>query len=1034
MDASAAPTRVILLGGTDIRLPDGISPPLSSRAVALLGLLVVHGGSAQPRSRLAGLLWPDSPEGQARTNLRRELHLLRAALGRDSGLQTEGSHLLWQPSSPPVVDVIAFRQARQRAEDAVAGGDAEGVAAAGEAALAAYQGAFLPGCHDEWAVEARDELQRACVDLCAHVADFWAGRGDPTSGMPFARRRVQLAPLEELGYLQLMTLQRQVGDRAGAMTTYHQCASVMERELGVAPGSQVRQAFDSILREPRSGSGTGAGHGDVARPGSSTLVGRRRERAALLSSWGAARHGSRFVLVTGDAGVGKSRLVEELAADVRREEGVVLTARCFATTGALPYAPVAEWLRDPHLRQAVRRLDPVWRVEAERLAPAGRGAEAGPGSGTRAKVDAWQRLRFYEALARVVGEVGRPVLLTLDDLQWCDRASLAWISFLLSFPSNSPVLIVATAREDELARSDLAEPVRSMRSAGRVELLTLSDLDEAGTGALAAQVLGRAVDSDELALLRSVTGGNPFYVIEALRDSHASRGPVVAADLGGVLASRLARLPQVARDVAALAAAVGRDFPLELVIEASDLTPDEVVAAVDVLWRHRLLVQDAQRYDFAHDLLRNAAYATITPARRWLIHRRLAQALDLTHVPEDASVAAQVGEQYERGGQGERALPFYVRAARQASAVFAHDEAVRLWDRALEVLATLPPHRGRDERELGMLVEKLPPLNAFRGYTAPGMERTARRLVTLAEGLDRPEERATGLITLWATIFVQGRIRDSLELGRDALTSTEAAPALAAQGHMVVAGSSMSLGLVTDACRHFEAACDHAGEIDSLPMGTRTQVHAQGWWAHAQWLRGDAELARTTAREAVDEARHIEHPYSLAVGLAYAAVTAQLDGDRDRLGASLHELGVLCDRYRFAYYSEWAEVLDGWLRGGPEGEAQARRGLRGLVAEDSLARMPYWLSLLADIRLRRGDVDGASGVLDAARVHAARHGDVWWLPEVLRVRSSLAAPPDAERILREAADLAGSHGSTRLQERCLRDLDDLVGAERPVRR
>lgn len=330
-----------------------------------------------------------------------------------------------------------------------------------------------------------------------------------------------------------------------------------------------------------------------------------------------------------------------------------------------------------------------------------------------------------------------------------------------------------------------------------------------------------------------------------------------------------------------------------------------------------------------------------------------------------------------------------------------------------------------------MLVEKLPPLNAFRGYTAPGMERTARRLTALASRLGRPEERATGLITLWATMYVQGRVLDSLDLAREALTSTEAAPALAAQGHMAVAGSSTSLGLIADACRHFEAACDLAGEIDSLPMGTRTQVHAQGWWAHAQWLRGDTERAEATAQEAVDEARHIGHPYSLAVGLAYAAVTAQLAGDRDRLEPALHELGALCDRYRFAYYAEWAEVLSGWLRGGEVGQAQARRGLRGLVAEDSLARMPYWLSLLADIRLRRGDLDGARGVLDAARVHAARHGDVWWLPEILRVRSSLAGPVVAGRLLREAADLARSHGSTRLLDRCLRDLEH---AERVARR
>lgn len=224
-----------------------------------------------------------------------------------------------------------------------------------------------------------------------------------------------------------------------------------------------------------------------------------------------------------------------------------------------------------------------------------------------------------------------------------------------------------------------------------------------------------------------------------------------------------------------------------------------------------------------------------------------------------------------------------------------------------------------------MLVERLPPLHAFRGYTAPGMEQSARRVAELAAGLDRPPDRATGLITLWATVFVSGRTAESLGLGRTVLAATSAMPALAAQGHLTVAGAALSSGLLAEADDHFRAACELAGETDSLPMGTRTAVHARAWWAHLRFLVGDAGSARSHAEDAIRAATRIEHPYSLAVALAYAAVTWQLLADRDRLATTVGRLRLLCERYRFAYYGEWGRVLDGWLQAGRAGWRRSGR-------------------------------------------------------------------------------------------------------------
>jgi hypothetical protein len=206
-----------------------------------------------------------------------------------------------------------------------------------------------------------------------------------------------------------------------------------------------------------------------------------------------------------------------------------------------------------------------------------------------------------------------------------------------------------------------------------------------------------------------------------------------------------------------------------------------------------------------------------------------------------------------------------------------------------------------------------------------------------------------------------------------------------------------------------------------LSVGTRPDVHGAAWSAHAHWLLGDDARARETAADAVALARSIGHPYSVAVALAYDAVTHQLCDDRPAVEVSVAELTELCDRYGFAYYREWAPLLSGWVAGGAEGARTARRGIDGLRATRAFFRMPYWLTLVADIALRRGHRDEARAVLDAAVADARSRGDVWWLPEVLRRRAALDDAPAALDRLRTAEGLAREHGSTALVRRCQAD-------------
>jgi hypothetical protein len=199
-------------------------------------------------------------------------------------------------------------------------------------------------------------------------------------------------------------------------------------------------------------------------------------------------------------------------------------------------------------------------------------------------------------------------------------------------------------------------------------------------------------------------------------------------------------------------------------------------------------------------------------------------------------------------------------------------------------------------------------------------------------------------------------------------------------------------------------------------------VHSAAWAAHAHWLLGHDAAARTACQDAIKLARAIDHPYSLAVALSYGGITYQMLRDLPRLRDTVGELRELCDRYGFAYYREWVLVLDGWSRTDGSGIDLARQGIGNLRSEGSFARMPYWLSLLADVLARERQPDAARAALDGALVDGRARDDLWWLPEVMRMR----APYDEDRAavarLRSAAQMASAHGSVALVRRCEHDL------------
>jgi hypothetical protein len=366
-------------------------------------------------------------------------------------------------------------------------------------------------------------------------------------------------------------------------------------------------------------------------------------------------------------------------------------------------------------------------------------------------------------------------------------------------------------------------------------------------------------------------------------------------------------------------------------------------------------------------------------------------------------------------------VTYYQRAADVEAGMFAHAEGIRLHEKSLAIITAMPPGRNRDSQELAVLEAMAAPLNARYGWTSPDVKQALERSIALAESLGRRDSRVAGLAALAAALFVQGCTADSYRTATRALDLADPESELAGKAHFPAGCSAFGLGMPAEGLRHLELAAKLASGAVWLSIGTRPDVHSKAISAHARWLLGNDD-ALAACREAITLARAIGHPYCQAVALACGGITHQMRHDLPELRETVDELRQLCDRYDFAYYREWALILDGWSRGDASGADLVRRGIANLKSQGAFVRMPYWLSLLADRYARDGRPGAARATLDAALATGRVHSDVWWLPEVMRMRAAYDDEQAAIARLLSAAKMASEHGSVVLLRRCETDL------------
>ncbi|HYZ61651.1 MAG TPA: AAA family ATPase, partial [Acetobacteraceae bacterium] len=666
--------RVRLLGPMDMQLGERHLPPLdSARAESVLAYLLLHRDAPLPRRRLAFLLWPDSTERQAQTNLRKVLHTLRRALPAADRLVEIGPRALWWRADAPLwLDVEHFERALEEGRL--------------EEATQTYAGELLEGRYDEWLMGERERLAGLFLEALERLARQHERSRRWPEAIRCAERLVAQDPLREEGHQLLMRLCLASGDRARGVRAYHVCATTLERDLGVEPSPETRAVYGQLVPAPEdAGSGTvsvspsAEAAGRRRARGSPPMVGRASEQARLAAIWRAAASGRpQLVLVTGEAGVGKTRLVEELRA---HSGAVTAEGRAYPAEGPLAYGLVTAWLRSQPVAARLSRLERPHLTELSRLLPELTARTAPPEPLPEAEL----RRRLLGAITRALLAAGAPLLLIADDVQWADAQSLRLVHYLMRAAPGARLLVAATARREELDEGHpLAHLTTALQALGRISEISLGRFGREDTALLAERITGAPLDVAALQRLYADTEGNPLFVVEALKPDAPAAAPMVQA----VIAGRLARLSQPAALTAGVAAAIGRAFTADVLAAATGLEEQAFVAALDELWRRGIVRADSPNaYDFSHGKIRDAAYAALSPPRRRQVHLAVARALE----QGDGAAAAALALHCDKAGATAEAIRWHERAAEAAQWLHAHAEAARALERALELSEELPP-------------------------------------------------------------------------------------------------------------------------------------------------------------------------------------------------------------------------------------------------------------------------------------------------------------------------------------------------------
>lgn len=663
------------------------------KALAILAMLAVE---ARPfaREELAAMLWPEADDESARGALRRTLSVLRTGLG-GVWLEVDRSMASLEPGA--WVDLHLLDAAgRSRAADRLA-----------EAAALA-RGPFLAGfslrdspAFDDWRATWETAVERMASGVLDRLAEALDVAGDLAGAVSAAARRVDLNPLDEPAQRRLMLLIARTGDRAGAILRYRACVAALDRELGVAPLAETTELYEAIRDDRIELALPPAPVPEVGEAGLGRLpmVGRQEALAAVVAAHRGAAPDGRVVLVSGEAGIGKTRLVEAALADARLAPAPRLAARCFEAERDIAYGTVIDLLRAGLAREdgarRVAALPSGVRAELGRLLPLLSPDEPAAERSTAGVEGPAARARLLDAIAAGLvamatppapGPSPAPGVVVVEDLQWADGASRAAIAWLARRLAGKPVLLLLTWRPEDLDE-DAGRFAAALEALDGATVIRLARLDRPDVARLVASAAMTGTPTPSADALFEASEGLPLFVVEALAAGSPESGSS-GNGMRALLRQRLAAVSDPAGQILSAAAVLGRTFDLPVLRQTSGRTEEEAIASLEELLRRGLIREQAGgpgvAFDFSHARLRDAAYEATSLARRRLLHRRAAKAMrSEPSMRDDPGQLAVVAGHLRDGGLDSEAAALFVEAGRQAQALHALTEAAAHLETAL---------------------------------------------------------------------------------------------------------------------------------------------------------------------------------------------------------------------------------------------------------------------------------------------------------------------------------------------------------------
>jgi DNA-binding SARP family transcriptional activator len=884
---------ITLAGDVTIRRDDqpaglplrGANPPV---AAALLTLEHAQGVS---RERLADALWPGGLPATWDSALRTAISRVRSWViavlppGAANPVEARGGRylLLFPAGADVVVDVELAERSVAEAGRALGRGDATAARRLADDAAERLRPPFLSAHHGDWVDEQRDRLSELSVVALETASRAAALAGEAAAALAAADEAVQRAPLRESAHRCRMAAHAAGGNRAEALRAYQRLRRVLADELGVDPAAETEAAYLELLG-PAPPARQAAEPRDRGPSPPPPFVGRESELGVLAAAWDRAAAGARHVVVvTGEAGIGKTRLTTEAARQVSADGGLVLFGRC-DQEAIVPYQPVVEAL-DGYFAATppdeLPTLDDAARAELAAVLP----STGGP----RRVGEPGGRAALFDAVTALVASAARerPVLLVLDDLQWADSDTLLLLRHLLRRAGDAPILVVAISRDHDVEPGNvLGDVVHALDREGWVRRLPLRGLDESDVRALIQQSEEGPTDAPtnsrggEAALARRLvveTAGNPFLVTEVLRAGTAAGEPIPQG-VQDLVATRVARLDGAALDLVRAAAVAGVRFDLDLAAAAAGLDGQTALDALDAAIASGLMVEEtAERYRFPHDIVRRTVVTQLSGARRRALHSRLTDAIE-THRSDrtDAYVAALAHHSSAGATPGgdRRAVAWSRAAAAHAAEQNAPSEAVRL---SRQALSHVPVADG------GLRAEVLIELGAESlAAGEPSGERTLFEGATLAREHARIDVLARAALALAERAADNAVLRiDAAGLVDAALEASEADPGAA--GPLLHARLLARQFALDERRAPGPASAGRAHPPQAALTAVRQRLAALGGPDHLDERLDLARDLTLLADAAGDRSAHV-------VAAHEQAMVAALAGDDDLLQATLQVL------------------------------------------------------------------------------------------------------------------------------------------------